>query len=201
MLTIRNPITGRIYQVAIMMYGTNKILATVQHKLLQIGMQLLVGGVIKPTDKSNGINFILLTDKQLLTDKMHFTIFKQNTTTTTTVTLSSSLNTHIGKDKLFNVGIMVGQNFGRHYQTMEDLLGAKSFHNINTYAIRTYSENDPRIQYDLNTMGTQGLGALVYEGDKFGYDYNLNVLRGTLLGKLFTNFWKPSLYGWCKNGF
>ena len=55
---------------------------------------------------------------------------------------------------------------------------------MNTYAIGTYAANDPRIQYDLNTMGTQGLGALVYEGDKFGYDYNLNVRRGTL----WTNF-------------
>ena len=59
-----------------------------------------------------------------------------------------------------------------------------NFHNVNTYAIGTYAANDPRIQYDLNTMGTQGLGALVYEGDKFGYDYNLNVRRGTL----WTNF-------------
>lgn len=100
------------------------------------------------------------------------------------ITLSSSINTHIGKDKVFNAGIMLGQNLGRHYQTMEDLLGAKSFHNINTYAIGTYAANDPRVQYDLNTMGTQGLGALVYEGDKFGFDYNLNVRRGTV----WTNF-------------
>ena len=67
---------------------------------------------------------------------------------------------------------------------MEDLLGAKSFHNVNTYAIGTYAANDPRIQYDLNTMGTKGLGNLVYEGDRFGYDYNINVRRG----QLWTNF-------------
>ena len=115
-------------------------------------------------------------------DALYYVQAKHNDNAT--ITLSSSLNTHIGKDKVFNVGFMVGQNFGRHYQTMEDLLGAKSFHNVNTYAIGTYAANDPRIQYDLNTMGTQGLGALVYEGDKFGYDYNLNVRRGTL----WTNF-------------
>jgi len=115
-------------------------------------------------------------------DALYYVQAKHNDNTT--ITLSSSLNTHIGKDKVFNIGFMIGQNFGRHYQTMEDLLGAKSFHNVNTYAIGTYAANDPRIQYDLNTMGTQGLGALVYEGDKFGYDYNLNVRRGTL----WTNF-------------
>ena len=97
-----------------------------------------------------------------------------------TTTLSSTLTNHIGKNKVLNVGFALGQNFARHYQTMEDLLGAKSFHNVNTYAIGTYAANDPRIQYDLNTMGTRGLGNLVYEGDKFGYDYNINVRRGQL---------------------
>ena len=97
-----------------------------------------------------------------------------------TTTLSSTLTNHISKNKVLNVGFALGQNFARHYQTMEDLLGAKSFHNVNTYAIGTYAANDPRIQYDLNTMGTRGLGNLVYEGDKFGYDYNINVRRGQL---------------------
>lgn len=106
-------------------------------------------------------------------DALYYVQAKHNDNTT--ITLSSALTNHIDKNKLFNVGFMLGQNFGRHYQTMEDLLGAKSFHNINTYAIGTYAANDPRVQYDLNTMGTQGLGALVYEGDKFGFDYNLNV--------------------------
>lgn len=97
-----------------------------------------------------------------------------------TTSLSSTLTNHIAKNKVLNVGFSLGQNFARHYQTMEDLLGAKSFHNVNTYAIGTYAANDPRIQYDLNTMGTRGLGSLVYEGDKFGYDYNINVRNGQL---------------------
>ena len=108
-----------------------------------------------------------------------------------TTSLSSTLTNHIAKNKVLNVGFSLGQNFARHYQTMEDLLGAKSFHNVNTYAIGTYAANDSRIQYDLNTMGTRGLGSLVYEGDKFGYDYNINVRNGQLwasynetLGKL-----------------
>ena len=33
-------------------------------------------------------------------------------------------------------------------------------------------------------MGTLGLGKLVYEGDRFGYDYNINVRRG----QLWTNY-------------
>lgn len=101
--------------------------------------------------------------------------------------LSSTLRGNLGNNKLFNVGLVLGQTIGRHYQTMEDLLGAKSFHNVNTYAIGTYPINDPRVQYDLNTMGTQGLGKLIYVGDKFGYDYNINVRRGTLWGNYIQN--------------
>ena len=56
-----------------------------------------------------------------------------------TTTLSSTLTNHIGKNKVFNIGLTLGQNFAHHYQTMEDLLGAKSFHNVNTYAIGTYA--------------------------------------------------------------
>lgn len=94
------------------------------------------------------------------------------------VNMASTFTDHIGKDKLFNVGIILGQNIGHHYQTMEDLLGANTFHNINTYALGTYDAADLRVQYDLNTMGVNGLGKLVYEGDRFGYDYDLKIRQG-----------------------
>lgn len=101
-----------------------------------------------------------------------------------TTELASTLTKYLGKSKIWNIGLVLAQNLGHHYQTMEDLLGAKTFRNINTYAVGTYSLSDPRVQYDLNTMGTQGIGKLVYEGDRFGYDYNINVRKA----KLWTNF-------------
>lgn len=127
--------------------------------------------------------------------------------------MSSTLTSYLGKKQVLNAGFLLGQNLGHHYQTMEDLLGAKSFHNINTYALGTYAENDPRVQYDLNTQGTLGKGKLVYEGDKFGYDYNINVrkaglwanytetvgsIRYTLAGRL--NYDNMYRYGHMLNG-
>jgi len=91
--------------------------------------------------------------------------------------LASTLNKNLGLNKNLNLGIILGQNKGRHYQTMEDLLGASSFHNINTYAVGDYASSSDAIQYDLNTMGPNRTGKLVYEGDKFGYDYDLMVRR------------------------
>ena len=55
-----------------------------------------------------------------------------------TLTLASTLNKQLKKNMLWNVGIMASTNKGMHYQTMEDLLGATTYHNINTYALGTY---------------------------------------------------------------
>lgn len=96
------------------------------------------------------------------------------------LTLASTLSSQLTNNSRLNVGLMLGANSGRHYQTIDDLLGATTYHNINTYALGTYAESDPRVQYDLNTMGADGKGAVVGVGDKFGYDYRINVRRGTL---------------------
>jgi len=89
--------------------------------------------------------------------------------------LSSTLNTQLGHKKNLASGFMLGRNTNRHYQTMEDMLGGTIFHNVNSYAIGDYPITDPRVQYDLNTAGPNNTGKLVYEGDKFGYDYRIDV--------------------------
>jgi hypothetical protein len=53
---------------------------------------------------------------------------------------------------------------------MEDLLGASQFTNLNTYATSKYAEYDDHIYYDLNNKN-----AVIKEGDRFGYDYNILV--------------------------
>ena len=84
--------------------------------------------------------------------------------------LSSNLNFDLNKDQRLNLGIQLATNKGMHYQTMEDMMGANSFHNINTYALGTYAADDARVQYDANNPN-----AKVGEGDRFGFDYNILV--------------------------
>lgn len=91
------------------------------------------------------------------------------------LTLASALTRQVAKQSTLNLGFNVTGNKGMHYQTMDDLLGAKYFHNVNNYAIGTYTRSSDAVQYDLNRPN-----ALVGEGDKFGYDYNINVLRGNI---------------------
>ncbi len=86
------------------------------------------------------------------------------------LSLSSTLTTRLSKNSQLNLGISLSTNKGMHYQTMEDLLGAKYFHNVNTYAIGQYNEMSDEVQYDLNNPNAE-----VKKGDRFCYDYNVFV--------------------------
>ena len=86
------------------------------------------------------------------------------------LTLASSLRKQLNQDIVINGGFNLSANKGMHYQTMEDLLGATSFHNINTFVVGTYLESAPQAQYDLNYPNKP-----IRVGDRFGYDYNIFV--------------------------
>lgn len=88
--------------------------------------------------------------------------------------LSSSLKTELNKNSALNLGFLLSTTKGMHYQTMEDLLGASTYHNINTYALGTYPATSEKIQYDLNNPD-----AVVGVGDRFAYDYNIFVNKAT----------------------
>ncbi len=91
------------------------------------------------------------------------------------INLSSALHTQLNEKSALDLGVLLSTTTGYHYQTMEDLLGAATYHNINTYALGTYSIDDPRVQYDLDNPN-----AIVGVGDKFGYNYNLNVNKANV---------------------
>lgn len=90
-------------------------------------------------------------------------------------TLASSLKTELTKNTNLDLGFMLSTTKGMHYQTMEDMLGATSYHNINTYALGSYPVYADQVQYDLNNPN-----ATVGVGDRFGYDYNINVNKANV---------------------
>ena len=106
-------------------------------------------------------------------DAMYYIQAKRNDALT--VRLNSVLSLDLDPFKHLNIGFGAGANRGRHYQTMDDLLGATTYHNINTYAMGTYAPGSDEVQYDLNNRN-----AIVKEGDVFGYDYYLNIHKANL---------------------
>lgn len=118
-------------------------------------------------------------------DALYFIQAKHNDNAT--LTLASTLTTKETKNSSWNLGFVLSTNNGHHYQTMEDMLGATTFHNINTYALGKYPTGSNQVQYDLNSMGPNNMGRLVYEGDIFGYNYNLFVNKGNVWSNYILN--------------
>lgn len=96
-----------------------------------------------------------------------------------TFNLASTLTMNLGKDQVWNAGLLMGTSNSHHFQTMDDMLGATTFHNINTYALGTYDASSDYIQYDLNTEGPDKKGKVIGIGDVFGFDYNIYVNKAT----------------------
>ncbi len=86
------------------------------------------------------------------------------------LSLSSYLDKTLNSHSSLHAGLQLSANNGLHYQTMEDLLGASHFRNVNTYVVGTYAEGSDQVQYDMRNPNK-----MVKEGDRFGYDYNILV--------------------------
>ena len=101
-------------------------------------------------------------------DAMYY--IEKNHTDNLTLSLSSSLQKELNRFAALNTGINLTTNKTSHYVTMHDMLGALSFHNINTYALGQYNADDPRVQYDLRNPN-----AFVGVGDRFAFDFDFLV--------------------------
>ena len=98
------------------------------------------------------------------------------------ISLASNLQKTLSKYATLYAGLQLSTNKGMHYQTMDDLLGATTFHNINTYVIKNYGENSTEAQYDLNATDKS-----IAKGDRFGYDYNIFVNKAQVWTGVSTN--------------
>jgi len=108
-----------------------------------------------------------------------------------TFSLATNLKKQLTKNSSLNGGLQLLTNKGMHYQTMDDLLGNATFHNINTYAVKDYGSLSPSVFYDMND-GAEPREVKV--GDKFGYDYNLLVNKAQLWGSYATDLSKAHLF-------
>ena len=122
-------------------------------------------------ERARQINFdeLIFANRQAAkqgADAMYFIQAKHNDVLN--MTLSSTLSSRVTRNSVWNNGFVLAHNNANHYQTMEDMLGAASYHNINNYALGRYAAGSDKLQYDLNNPN-----ATVKEGDRFAYDYHI----------------------------
>lgn len=87
-----------------------------------------------------------------------------------TFNLGSTLNIEYNRYNKGTVGLQLGTTKGMHYKTMDDLMGAKKYTDIDKFSIGDFGLNSDYIQNDVDNPNRQ-----IAEGDVFGYDYDLYV--------------------------
>ncbi|MDR1652437.1 MAG: TonB-dependent receptor [Prevotellaceae bacterium] len=103
--------------------------------------------------------------------------------------LNSVYSNNLTKNLKITAGIEARLSQGKHYKTIEDLLGAKYYIDIDTYAERdltggTLQDADKSmIQNDLRNPNR-----IVKEGDTFGYNYDINALTANAFAQVEYNW-------------
>ncbi len=82
------------------------------------------------------------------------------------IVLNTRINNHID----FTGGLSFQSTRNNYFQRVKDLLGGQFWVNLNQFAQRDFPDNNAAYQNDLNNPNK-----IVYEGDRYGYDYNINI--------------------------
>ncbi len=93
---------------------------------------------------------------------------------------TSTLNKQIGNHIFIDAGLVYRDFTGSNFKTIVDLLGGEYWLDVDKYAERDMADPDSA-QSDLNNPNR-----VVRVGDRFGYDYDINVMKGK--SWLQTNF-------------
>lgn len=86
------------------------------------------------------------------------------------IMLNSTFISQVNNNLKLTAGIQAKKSKAMHYKTMEDLMGGSQWIDIDQFAERDFPSNPDIIQNDLNNPNK-----VIKQGDKFGYDYDINV--------------------------
>ena len=85
---------------------------------------------------------------------------------------NSVINTRFSEKIEFTAGASFQAQNNHYYKEVEDLLGGDFYVNVNQFAERDFPVDNVANQFDMDTPNR-----ILHVGDKFGYDYNINISR------------------------
>ena len=100
-------------------------------------------------------------------------------------TLNASLNAHMD----FTGGLTYESQRNNYYKKVNDLLGGDFYVDVNQFAERDYGFNSAATQNDVNNPNR-----ILGVGDKFGYDYNINIQKATAWAQVNVKFSKLNFF-------
>lgn len=99
-------------------------------------------------------------------------IIEERIINTTRYNLNSVLNTRFSDNIDFTAGASFQQQNNHYFKKVDDLLGGDFYVNVNQFAERDFPVDNSANQFDLDNPNR-----ILREGDRFGYDYNINISR------------------------
>ena len=102
-------------------------------------------------------------------------IVEERVVNTTKYNFNSTLNSSITQNIAFTAGITYQAQKNNYYKKVDDLLGGEFYVDVNQFGERDFPSNPNAGQNDLNKPNR-----ILYEGDKFGYNYDINIKRGSV---------------------
>lgn len=85
---------------------------------------------------------------------------------------NSVINTKLTDHIDLTAGASYQQQNNHYFKKVDDLLGGQFYVNVNQFAERDFPVDNSANQFDLDQPNR-----ILYKGDKFGYDYNINISR------------------------
>lgn len=101
-------------------------------------------------------------------------ILEDRVVKTTKYNFNTTLNSTISEHVIFSGGITYQAQVNNYYKEVNDLLGGDFYVDINQFAERDFPTNPDAGQNDINRPNR-----ILKEGDKFGYDYDINIKKGS----------------------
>jgi len=102
----------------------------------------------------------IVEDRSILTQKFSF---------------NSTINSTVSNHVMLTAGVSYRSQNDNYFKRVNDLLGGEFYVDINQFAERDFPSNNNAIQNDLNSPNR-----ILHEGDKFGYNYDLNIKQGAI---------------------
>jgi len=116
-------------------------------------------------------------------------LVSENVTDSKRFNFNTVLNSRIGKHIDFTAGASYQWNKNNYYKEIDDLLGGQYFVDLNQFAERSYPANPNANQNDLNRPNR-----IVKVGDRYGYDYDINIQKAAAWAQTVFKFNKVDFF-------
>lgn len=102
-------------------------------------------------------------------------IVEERVINTTKYNFNTTLNSSISENIIVTAGLTYQAQKNNYYKKVDDLLGGEFYVDVNQFAERDFPSNVNAGQNDLNNPNR-----ILNEGDKFGYNYDINIKKGSV---------------------